>query len=1031
MKTMSTDGKYHGDWQKNHFALRVAAILSCCLTPFWWSAACGGDDLFRDRVVKVFQKRCLHCHSDKEQKGDFSLQSAASAFADGHIEVGDADASRLVELITPEDGKSQMPKKGEPLSEAEIADIRNWIDRGAKWPRDLQIREPEVADLNWWSLEPLTRPAIPSIADRNTNKQSSGQSDPAEHRNRFQIRNPIDSFIYENHAKLGLVPTPEASRRTLIRRLYFDLIGLPPTPEQVQAFVKNDDPNSYEQLVDQLLASKHYGERWARHWLDVAHYADTHGYDKDKPRPNAWPYRDYVIRAFNTDRPYARFVSEQIAGDVLWPNSRNGIVATGFLAAGPWDFIGHAEVPETKIDGRVARNMDRDDMVTSTMNSFCSATVQCARCHHHKFDPIKQEHYYSLQAVFAALDRADRLYDSDPKIADRREILKRRDTELRADKSELDAQIEKAIGAELKSIDARLAALEKQKEASTTKLEFGYHSLIERKQDVIKWVQVDLGKPTSIGSIVYIGCHDSFNGIGHGFGFPPRFKIEVSDSEDFSSGVTVVVNHVNEDMPNPGTQPQAAKLVTAVTARYVRMTATKLAHRKNDYIFAIAEIDIRSPNGENVAMGKSVSSLDSIEAPVRWQRKNLVDGYYFGVAAMPMVGSRIAKLKQARQSLLDEKLSDELRSRIEVNRLAIRDVSVSVKELPEQDRVYAGTVYTGAGNFVGTGANGGKPRPIHVLHRGDVLQPREQVEPGAIRVIKGSDWRFELPQSHHEGDRRAALAKWIVNKKNPLTWRSIVNRVWHYHFGRGIVATPNDFGRMGKLPTHPELLDWLAVEFRDNGQSIKTLNKLIVMSATYRQASRHNEANSRIDSDNAYLWRMNRRRLTAEEIRDSVLAISGKLDPTMYGSGFQLFVVERPEHSPHYEYHKHDPNDPKSHRRTIYRFIVRSQPDPFMATLDCADSSQSVPARDETQTALQALSLLNNKFMLRMAQHFSERLSRDSQPLSEQVQIAFQQATGRLPTEDQLRMLVRYASEYGTDNLCRLLFNLNEFVFVD
>jgi putative NIF3 family GTP cyclohydrolase 1 type 2 len=723
---------------------------------------------------------------------------------------------------------------------------------------------------------------------------------------------------------------------------------------------------------------------------------------------------------------------EQIAGDVLWPHTLDGITATGFIAAGPWDFIGHAEVPETKIDGRIARHLDRDDMVSSTMNTFCSTTVQCARCHNHKFDPITQEHYYSLQAVFAALDRTDRLYDSDPETARRRVELKTQQEKLAAEKIVLDSKAKMVAGKELEAIDAKLSQLHKANEAKAgVQPEFGYHSNIEPKPETVKWVQVDLGESMPIESVVYVGCHDDFNGIGHGFGFPPRYKIEASDNADFRSEVTVLVDHTNADVANPGTNPQSVKAAAGLEARYVRMTATKLATRMNDYIFAMAEMAILNTDGQNMALGKTVTSLDSIQAPVRWQRKNLVDGYYFGVATDSNTKEQIAKLTAARATVLARALSDELKTAIATNRTAIKTSSADMKALPPQGKVYAGTIHRGTGNFVGTAANGGKPREIHVLNRGNILEPRQKVEAGTIPVIAKVDWRFALPTSHGESDRRVALARWLVHRDNPLAWRSIVNRVWQYHFGRGIVDSPNDFGRMGQQPSHAELLDWLAVEFRDGGQSLKKLHKLIVTSSVYRQSSLHNKQNNEIDSGNVYLWRTNRRRITAEEVRDSVLSVSGKLNRTMYGPGFQLFVLERPEHSPHYEYHKHNPKDPLTHRRSIYRFIVRSQPDPFMTTLDCADSSQSVAKRDETVTALQALSLLNNKFMLQMAQDFAKRIESEFDDPAERVERSFELVTGRRPTRQQRMTLMNYADEFGNENLCRLLFNLNEFVFVD
>jgi len=339
--------------------------------------------------------------------------------------------------------------------------------------------------------------------------------------------------------------------------------------------------------------------------------------------------------------------------------------------------------------------------------------------------------------------------------------------------------------------------------------------------------------------------------------------------------------------------------------------------------------------------------------------------------------------------------------------------------------VYAGHAYRGSGNFKGTG---GKPRTIYVLKRGDVQSPGDKVQPGALRV-DGGDGRFELPADHTEGQRRAALAEWLAAEKNPLTWRSMANRIWQYHFGRGLVASPDDFGRMGQLPTHPQLLDWLAVELRDNGQSLKHLHRLIVTSAVYRQSSAGNAAMSQIDSGNQFLWRMNRRRLEAEAIRDAALAVSGALNRRMYGEGFWTFVLEKPQHSPHYQYHKFNADDARSHRRSVYRFIVRSQPDPYMQTLDCADPSQVTGRRNETLTPLHALTLLNDRFMLAMARHFAGRLK--SLPPADAIKQAFRVAFSRPPRSAELTTLTEYCHQYGLENTCRVLLNLNEFVFID
>jgi multidrug efflux pump subunit AcrA (membrane-fusion protein)/mono/diheme cytochrome c family protein len=971
------------------------------------------EKLFRDRVAAVLEKRCVNCHNSESPKGGLSLQSREKAIAGGEsgaaIVPSKPEESLLVGYISGE--QPEMPKKGPPLTKEEIGDIRQWIADGAKWPRDLLLQDRSLADRNWWSLQPLVRPELPKLTPEDATR----------------VRTPVDAFILAKLREKGLSLSPEAGRSTLIRRLYFDLVGLPPTPEEVSAFEADTDPRAYEKLVDRLLESPRYGERWARHWLDVVHYADTHGYDKDKLRPNAWPYRDYVIRALNEDKPYERFVLEQLAGDVLFGDTVDGNVAVGFISAGPWDFVGHAEVPEDKIDGKIARNLDRDDMVMTTMNTFCSVTTQCARCHNHKFDPVTMDDYYSLQAVFAAVDRADKQYDADPKIARQRVELERTRQQLAAAAAALDKKVKQLGGDELARVDARLAELS-ARPTGAERPEFGFHSAIEPRADISKWVQIDLGKSQPINRIAIVGCNDDFNSIGAGFGFPVRYKIEVSDYPTFGSDVTTVADYTQADVANPGVRPQIAKFAE-LKARYVRVTATKLAPRMNDFIFSLAELLAYSPEGTNVAQGAVVTSQDSIEAPVRWGRRNLTDGYYYGVGSE--AGREIEQLQSQREAILARVLEGELAAEFEKNRVALKQVEAQVTALPPRQLVYAGTVHTGSGTFVGRGANGGKPREIQVLVRGEVTKPGNVVEPGVPPLVADLPSRFSLAADHREGDRRAALASWIADKRNPLTWRSIVNRVWQYHLGRAIVDSPNDFGRMGQMPSHPELLDWLAAEFRDGRQSLKDLHRLIVNSATYRQSAAANADFEKIDSSNVYLWRWSRKRLDAECVRDATLQVAGKLDPTMGGPGYWDFVLEKPENSPHFQYHKQDPDDAKTHRRSIYRFIVRSAPDPFMETLDCADPSQMVEKRNETINALSALTLMNNKFMVRMSEHFASRVATAADDRSSQVKIAFRLAIGREPTREELAQLSAYADEFGLPNACRVILNLNEFVFVD
>lgn len=965
---------------------------------------------FSAQIAPLLTEKCLSCHHTGQAKGELDLTSRVSLIEGGEsgltVTPGDPQASLFIEYISGDE--PLMPKGGEKLSEAEVALLTEWVKQKLPWPAEL-VLDPD--DAKWWSLKPLVRPHFPEVANEW----------------RSRVRNPIDAFVLAKLSEQNLSPSPEADRRTLIRRLKFDLHGLPPTPEEVEEFVNDPDPLAYEKLIDRYLTSPRYGERWARHWLDVVHYADTHGYDKDKLRPNAYHYRDYVIRSFNEDKPYARFIEEQIAGDVLFPDDPTGIIATGFIAAGPWDFISHVEVPEAKLDGQIARSLDRDDMVRTTMETFNSVTIGCARCHNHKFDPVPMEDYYSLQAVFAAVDRADREFDAEPVLHQKRQELLADQARLQAEKSQLEAEVRKLGGKQLAEIEAGIKQLSEQSK-TVEKPEFGYHSQISTQQNETKWVQVDLGEPVDLSRIVIVGCHDNFNGIGAGFGFPVRYKIEACNEASFQSDVTVLVDRTGDDVPNPGVAPQEF-LLEKQSARYLRVTATKLALRQNDYIFALAELQAFDADNKNVASGTAVTALDSIEAPVRWRKANLVDGYYFGVMFEGDVRQKLAELQQKRAKVMSESLSPQQIDRSNEVDASLAGIATSLSNLPSPQKVYtAATTFAPQGNHKATG---GVPREIRLLKRGNMTSPGEVMSPGAIAALDHLPGRFELPPGHSEGDRRAALARWIADKENVLTWRSIVNRVWLYHFGRGIVDSPNDFGRMGQLPSHPELLGWLAIEFRDRGQSIKNLHRTICTSSTYRQVSTENPQFSEIDSGNVFLWRMNRRRLEAEEIRDAILQVSGKLAFDMYGPGFQDFVIEKPEHSPHYKYELYDPNDSKSHRRSIYRFIVRSQQQPFLTTMDCADPSMQVPKRNQTITSLQALSLLNNRFIVAMSNSFADRLENDAANIPDRMRRAVGLAFGRSPSEQEIQILTEFAAEQGLQNACRLIFNLNEFVFVD
>ncbi|MBI1785734.1 DUF1549 domain-containing protein, partial [Candidatus Sumerlaeota bacterium] len=425
-----------------HKQLAPTVWLFClCVHRLVLAAADKPVDFSRD-VRPILQSRCYSCHGPEKQKNGLRLDSREALLAGGDtgpaVTPGKSAESLLILHVTGAGDYAPMPPKGDPLTPEQIELLRAWIDQGAEWP-DQDSASKSEKGANHWAFQPLSRPPIPDAHDKSW------------------LKTPIDSFILAELEKKGIKPSPEADQRTLIRRLTYDLHGLPPTPAEVEFFLNDNSPDAYEKLVDRLLASPRYGERWGRHWLDVVHYGETHGFDKDKRRDNAWPYRDYVIKSFNEDKPYARFVREQIAGDVIAPNEPDGIIATGFLAAGPWDFVGHVELREGTMEKARVRALDRDDFLANTVSTFMSLTIQCARCHDHKFDPIPQKEYYRMQAVFAGIDRADRPYE-DKEFAAFRARLEERKAGLDKRRGEIETKIKAMRTPELEATQNELDA---------------------------------------------------------------------------------------------------------------------------------------------------------------------------------------------------------------------------------------------------------------------------------------------------------------------------------------------------------------------------------------------------------------------------------------------------------------------------------------------------------------------------------------------------------------------------------------------
>ncbi len=978
---------------------------------------------FVQDVQPILKAACLSCHGPEKQKSSYRVDVKAVAIQGGDfgeaIIPGKSAESPFIRYVAGLEEGMLMPAEGEPLSAEQIGILRAWIEQGAAWPDSADAKVEDKND--HWAYQPLVKHAAPAA---ELDAAWSGVAPT-----------PIDRFVLAQLAAKGMSLSPPADKRTLIRRVTFDLTGLPPTPEEVAVFLADESPMAYERVVDRLLASPHYGERWARHWMDVVHFAETHGNDQDRERNNAWPYRDYLIRSFNEDKPYARFIEEQLAGDVLFPDDPQGVVATGFIAAGPWDESSQMSIADDTVDKKIARHLDRDDMVATAMATFTSATVQCARCHNHKFDPITQADYYGLQAAFAGVDRANRSYEPDLNVRAARLALEHQKTELARGREAVPlarlldpavqadvADWEQTVGAreqawkplELAAINCA-AGTTTDKQADRSALFSGAKPETDTYTITVK---SSLAKITAVRLEVLADDRLPQRGPGrqdNGNLHLSEFKLQAAPMNDPAAAKAVALENPTADFNQEGWtiamaidgQPQTAWGIHPQVGKS-HQAVFELKELLACEQGAVLTFSLEQLHGRNHLIGRLRLSVTDAEKPV------------VAAPALPEPVSQALAVPASQ------------RSEVQKAELALHVLRLRVEEqlaaLPPPAMVYAAASdFKPEGNFTPAKA----PRPVFVLRRGDVNQPLEPAVPGALRCVPGLPGKFALENPNDEGARRAALAQWISDPRNVLTWRSITNRVWHYHFGRGIVDTPNDLGRMGGRPTHPELLDWLAVWFVEQGGSLKQLHKLIVTSAVYRQSSRHRPDYAALDSGNSYLWRMSRTRLDAEQIRDCVLLVTGKLDCTMGGPSVKQFI-ESPgvQITPNLDYQNFDVDSAAGCRRSVYRFLFRTLPDPFMDSMDCADASQLTPARNASVTALQALSMLNNHFLVRQSEHFAERASKLSDNVPGQVQVAFELALGRPASEKETAALAAYASKHGLANACRLILNSNEFMFI-
>lgn len=998
--------------------MKPVLLLFICMA----TTAAQAVDFERD-IRPLLQERCVECHGEKKQKGELRLDAKPFAFKGGHdgaaIVAGSSSTSRLYLRLVTTDGDERMPPKGEPLTSAQISAVKEWIESGAVWPESA-VDRAALTDkrLGHWAWQPI----VPS---------SKAQS--------------IDDFVRAELAKRNLQLSSAADARKLIRRLTFDLHGLPPTPEEVEEFVNDHDPRAYEKLVDRLLASPRHGERYARHWLDIAHYADTHGFERDQRRDNAWHYRDYVIDAFNADKPYDQFLREQIAGDVMAPDDPQSVAATGFLAAGPWDHVGQVE---TKSDAlrRAARALDLDDMVTQVMTACCGVTVNCARCHDHKLDPISQREYYSLWAVFAGLKRGDR--ELDTKRAQQR-------VALASDLAATTKEISKLAGTSLDLADMvgggdgtgsgqdGLGIPVQNGQAMTEML--GYFKDLQPNRFERPRFPEKLKAPAAFVDGVVLP-----NG---------RTPVPISSTKLFAQDVPATSGHTWDAVRNGHLSAQVSKTLGGID--YSQKGRSMLGLHANSAVtfdldavrhhFGYDALRFTATGGFGAKQSEAASLADVsvyVDGKLVFRRLKLTKD-----AVVPI---DLELAKRARfLTLMATDGGDGIGSDLlffgdpllhpmrDENQVAAADVA-NLKALRDKEARLRRDVAALQHSSKVYGVIAEAAPPVFVLKRGDVESPAEEsVAPTSLALVRGLKSEFgtaDMP----EGERRKALAAWITDARNPLTRRVIVNRLWHWHFGQGIINTPSDLGLGGSKPSHPEMLDWLAEELLRGGWSLKHLHKLIVMSETYRQRSdgvvengsagkttlHASNTPSLLDSGNRLLWRQNPHRLEAEMLRDAVLAVSGKLNvQAMGGPGFADFNYTE-GYAPVYQHITAD--KPELWRRSIYRFVTRSTPQRFLTTLDCPDPANLTPARLTTTTALQSLALFNNDFVLRQSRYFAERLRREAGgETGAQVRRAYQLAFGREPGIEELRLATAFIEAGDLFAFCRSILNSNEFVYVD
>ena len=952
---------------------------------------------FKDEVKPILQANCVKCHGGTDAKGNVKIRSEFQVISRKGIVQGgslgpayneeEPAKSLFLKAISYEDEEHEMPPSGK-LPEAELATLHRWVEMGLPWtPEDadflheLEEEGAEITQINehtksYWSYKPLTRPEVPKVDDPEWAKH------------------PIDAFVFHKLKEKGLSPNDQADPRVLVRRAFHNVTGLPPTPEDMERETASFSESSWKALVDRLLASEHYGEKWARHWLDVVRYAESNGFERDSVKEHIWRYRDWVIDALNKDKPYDQFIREQLAGDELDEVTPETLIATGYHRLMQWDDE-PADRPQHVYDVL-------DDNVRVTSEGILGMTLGCARCHDHKGDPISQKDYYSFMAFFHGVTQMDK-----------RRVIEKIDAAMpqegaenrAAEREKKREELAKTILALEKKAQGKLKELFPDKTFNGTVS--AVPTLIQRSdRDPQTW-DYTFKKPSSDWSEVGFRPKNWKKGLAP-FGRHPRAKTKWRTKDlwmqktfgltSLPSKLTLSIQH-DEDVE-------------------VYLNG-QLVFEATGHINQYKDVSLDKAALEILQTGRNVVAVHV---------KQTVGGQFIDLGLeADFGGDQLARqIREHRDKVLTKEEADQYqRAQHQLGQLRREEAEATMKAMIVQEY-------------------GPEAEPMYVHLRGSVHAPGDQVEPAFPSIFGGDVPEIPKPGPYAKSTgRRKVLADWLTKNDNPRTSRVMVNRLWQHHFGRGLCRSTSDFGFLGEEPTHPELLDWLAVEFTERGWSLKEMHRFIMSSKTYQMSSRGQSGALQTDPQNNWFWRFDMRRLSAEEIRDGMLAVSGTLNPKVGGPSF--FPTLPPEvlatsSTGAGKWGKSSPEEEA--RRSVYITIKRSLKPPELTDFDFADTDAPCSARFVTTVPIQALAMLNSKVVNDHAGRLAERLRKEGgDDVKSQVELGLRLVTCRQPKASEvercLEMIDTFTSEHqlspaeALDRFCLLALNLNEFVYLD